>query len=265
MIRSTLSTLSTICCLGVTACLTTSTALGQLPPTNQSGAVEIKPNATVTAEPDAASLLQKGSYIIGFNMTKSLMSDLKQQGVNVDTAKLTEGMQAALSGNEIGMSDEEIRTVMMAFQQLVQKEQIAKMKAAAGTNRTEGDAFLAAHAAKESVQKLKNGVQYTVVTAGDGDLPSVEDTVRIHYHGTLPNGDVFDSSLTKPDGSAGEPVEFPVGRVVPGFSAALQAMKVGSKWQVVIPSDLAYGIQGPGDIGPNRVLVFDIELIEIVK
>ena len=227
--------------------------------------IELKPNVAVTAAVDEVSLKEKASYIIGYNMTGRWLSGLKAQGVELDDEKLLEGIKAAVAQQELGMTNEEIATVMQAFEKVAEKQQLAKMTQAAKDNRIEGENYLAENGQKAGVQKLDNGVQYEVLTAGEGDSPSESDTVRIHYHGTLPNGDVFDSTVEPPSGAPSEPAEFTVGQVVPGFSAALQAMKVGDKWKVAIPSDLAYGQGGPGPIGPNRTLVFEIELLEIVK
>jgi FKBP-type peptidyl-prolyl cis-trans isomerase len=139
---------------------------------------------------------------------------------------------------------------------------LAKNKSAGDKNKKEGEAYLAANAKKPGVKTTESGLQYKVLKAGDGATPKKTDTVRVHYHGTLTDGTVFDSSVERK-----QPAEFPVNRVIPGWTEALQLMKVGDKWQVTIPSDLAYGEQGTpgGPIGPNSVLVFEVELLDIVK
>ena len=135
----------------------------------------------------------------------------------------------------------------------------AKQRTAGGQNQRDGVAFLAANKAKQGVVALPSGLQYQVIKKGAGPTPKVTDTVRTHYHGTLINGTVFDSSVER-----GEPAEFPVGGVIRGWTEALQLMKVGDKWRLVIPPELAYGPRGAGGkIGPNAVLVFEIELLGI--
>ena len=220
---------------------------------------------TVVDTPDEATLVQKSSYIIGFNATAQLMLDLKRQGVDVDMEKFTAGVQKALQGEEIGMTRDEIRSVMTAFAKVVEKQQVEKMKAQAAKNRADGEAYLAENAKKETVKQLPNGVQYEVVESGTGANPQPGSRVKVHYHGTLPDGTVFDSTMDPQDGSPPEPAEFDVARVVPGFSAAIQAMKVGDKWNIVIPGELAYGVAGRDEIGPNQTLCFQVQLIEILN
>ena len=154
---------------------------------------------------------------------------------------------------------------MTAFQKVVQKQQLERMTTLAKKNKDEGDAFLAENAKKEGVKTLPSGVQYQVLEEGTGAQPAVSDKVRVDYHGTLPDGTIFDSTLKPLDGSEPSPAEFDVARVVPGFSAAIQAMKVGSKWKVAIPGAQAYGMRGKGEIGPNQTLLFEIHLLGIVK
>jgi FKBP-type peptidyl-prolyl cis-trans isomerase len=135
------------------------------------------------------------------------------------------------------------------------------MAEAGATAKAEGDAFLAENAKKEGVKSTPSGLQYKVLTEGDGAMPAATDTVKVHYTGTFIDGKKFDSSVDR-----GEPATFGVDQVIPGWTEALQLMKVGSKWQLAIPSDLAYGPQGRGaQMPPNSVLLFDVELIEIVK
>ena len=222
---------------------------------------KLQPNAAVSNSQDAQSLMDKVSLIIGH----STVSRLKQQGVELSEAKLVEGIQLALKDEEIGMTQEEIRNVMMAYQKVVEKRQIEKMTLLAKKNKAEGDTFLAENAKKENVKTMDNGVQYEVLEEGSGEQPQVSNRVRVHYHGTLPDGTVFDSSLHPLDGSDPEPAEFGVNQVVAGFSAALQAMKVGDKWKVAIPGEKAYGMRGKGKIGPNQTLIFEIHLLDIVK
>ena len=133
-----------------------------------------------------------------------------------------------------------------------------KAEEEAVNNKNEGDAFLKANGAKEGVVTTDSGLQYKVLKAGEGPNPAAEDTIKANYKGTFINGEVFDQS------QEGQPIEIPVGAVIKGWVEALQLMKVGSKWELYIPSDLAYGPQGPPGIGPNRTLIFEVELLEIV-
>ena len=149
----------------------------------------------------------------------------------------------------------------MEFQQEIQNKQIAKMKEASEKNAKEGAAFLAENKNKEGVITLESGLQYKVLKSGDGPSPKETDTVVTHYRGNLINGEIFDSSYKR-----GQPATFPVSGVIAGWTEALQKMKVGDKWQLFIPSNLAYGENGAGQkIGPNEVLIFELELLEIKK
>lgn len=203
-----------------------------------------------------ATMIKKSSFVIGFNIAQNMIS----QGVEVDQEAMVQGIAAAFRNEELPFSDEEVEDLMNTFQQFVQGRAEQKLRQAAEVNRTEGENFVTKFAQLEGVRKLENGVMYQILQDGAGASPTPQNTVRIHYHGTLPDGKVFDSSVQR-----NQPAEFPVNAVVPGFSAALQAMNVGSKWKVVIPSELAYGAQGPPPIGPNRTLIFEIELLEIMN
>lgn len=205
---------------------------------------------------DDATMIKKSSYIIGFNMVQNLIA----QGVEVDQDSMIKGMAAAFQKQELGMDDEEVERLMMAFQRYTEGKMVERLKKEANDNLAQGEKFMADFAAREGVRKLENGVLYQVLKEGTGGKPEPGSKVRIHYHGTMPDGSVFDSSVQR-----NEPAEFPVSGVVPGFSAALQAMSVGSKWRVVIPSQLAYGANGRPPIGPNRTLVFEIELLDILN
>ncbi len=201
-------------------------------------------------------LIKKSSLIIGFNTAKQLVA----ADVDMDKAALIEGFTKGLQSAKLDFSDEEVEAIMTAFQKFAEQNYLTRIKKRADSNRAEGEAYLAKNAEKPGVKKLDNGVQYEVLKEGNGQKPAETNIVSIHYHGTLPDGTVFDSSVQRKT-----PAEFPVNRVVKGFSAALQAMSVGDKWRVVIPSDLAYGAQGPESIGPNRTLIFEIELLGIVE
>jgi FKBP-type peptidyl-prolyl cis-trans isomerase FklB len=248
-------------CLG----FLTSELFGQEGSAGQAGVAPTFQPSTVVPQANDESLAKKASFIIGYNSTARLLSELKQQNVDFDLDKLVEGIQKAVKGEDLGMTNEEVRTVMMAFQKVVEKQQIERLTRLAKENQVEGDAYLAENVKKEGVKTLPSGVQYKVLQAGTGEQPKMESRVRVDYHGTLPDGTVFDSTLKPLDGSEPSPAEFAVARVVPGFSAAIQAMKVGGKWQVAIPGDQAYGMRGKGEIGPNQTLLFEIHLLEILN
>ena len=157
------------------------------------------------------------------------------------------------------MSEDELRQVITALQQEIRQKQMQVQEAAAAENKTKGDAFLAENAKKEGMVVLPDGLQYKILTAGQGKKPAESDTVLCNYKGTFVDGSEFDSSA-----KAGKPVPFEVKNVIPGFKEVLQLMPVGSKWQVFVPSNLAYGERGAGGvIGPNATLIFEIELVSI--
>lgn len=197
----------------------------------------------------------KASYIIGTNIGGQMKSD----GLNLDLNALMRGIQDGLAGAKPALTPEEIQAAMQAFQAEVQANQ-AKMAAAAGdTNTKEGAAYLAANKAKPGVQTTPSGLQYEVLKQGTGATPKATDQVTTHYRGTLINGKVFDSSYDR-----GQPATFPVNGVIKGWTEALQLMKVGDKWRLHVPAELAYGARGAGqDIGPNAVLIFEVELLGI--
>ena len=205
-----------------------------------------------------AELIRKSSEIIGFET----MSEMIESGIPINVQAFIAGMTKAFQQQKLDMGDEEIMATKMAFQRLAQQKMEAKMEQKANAAKAEEQKFMASHAQKEGVKQLPNGVLYEVLNEGQagGELAKATDTVSIHYHGMLLDGTVFDSSVRR-----GEPAQFPVSGVVPGFSQSLQAMKVGDKWRVVIPSELAYGVRGSGPIGPNQTLVFEIELLQIVN
>ena len=206
---------------------------------------------------EMTSLKDKASYSIGFNIGSSLVRDR----LELDLRFLFEGLNDAMQGKSRRLTDEEVQKVMADFQERVGKRQQVLARSAGKTNATEGAAFLAANRNKPGVITLPSGLQYKVIRAGTGPTPTAQSTVKTHYRGTLLNGQEFDSSYSR-----GKPTQFPVGGVIRGWTEALLKMKVGAKWQLYIPSELAYGARGAGgDIGPHATLIFDIELVEIVK
>lgn len=211
------------------------------------------------AAPEAKleSTLQKVSYGIGHNISSSF----KQQGVELDMAAFEKGIADGSAGEEPALDQATLMQAMQTFQQEQMEKKMAERKSLEGDNKTSGEAFLAENAKKEGVTLTESGLQYTVVTAsGTGKKPTAEDTVVVHYKGTLLNGEEFDSSYSR-----NQPATFGVTQVIPGWTEMLMLMDEGDKVNVVIPSELAYGPSGAGEkIGPNATLVFDIELIDIV-
>jgi FKBP-type peptidyl-prolyl cis-trans isomerase FklB len=197
----------------------------------------------------------KFSYALGMNLGKNL----HQQAVAVDPNILARGLKDALTGGKTLLTDDEARAALTAAQAEVRAKQQEKMQQAGAENKKEGETFLAANKAKDGVVTLPSGLQYKILTAGTGPKPTASDTVVCNYRGTLINGTEFDSSYKR-----GQPATFPVGGVIKGWTEALQLMPVGSKWQLFIPTDLAYGDRGAGaDIGPGATLIFEVELLSI--
>jgi FKBP-type peptidyl-prolyl cis-trans isomerase FklB len=198
----------------------------------------------------------KVSYSIGVDIGTTL----KNQSLDVDPAILARGIRDSMSGQKPLMTDQEIRDTIAAFQKEMTAKQQEQAKQLGEKNKKQGEAFLAENKKKEGVKTLPSGLQYKVITAGKGKKPKATDTVTTHYRGTLIDGTEFDSSVSR-----GKPASFPVTGVIPGWTEALQLMEEGAKWQLFIPSNLAYGERGTpgGPIGPNATLIFDIELISI--
>ncbi|MGJ8674669.1 MAG: FKBP-type peptidyl-prolyl cis-trans isomerase [Pseudoalteromonas sp.] len=195
----------------------------------------------------------QASYGIGYQMGEQLASN-PFDGLDVETVLtgLTDGFNRA----QPQVDNNDLRA---AFTEIHERMQAAKQEQFAGAVE-EGTKFLAENAKREEVLTTETGLQYEILTVGEGEKPTTASTVRTHYHGTLINGDVFDSSYER-----GQPAEFPVAGVIKGWTEALQMMPVGSKWRLYVPHDLAYGEQGAGGaIGPFSTLVFDIELLDIV-
>eukprot|EP01047_Picozoa_sp_COSAG01_P034939 COSAG01_NODE_2650_length_7310_cov_18.009291_2_plen_300_part_00 len=204
------------------------------------------------------------SFIAGYQV----MTNFKNRSFDLKLEKIIEGCAASVGGKPIGMSTPDQEAMMQAFQKLVQQREIEKMKKVATENVAVAQAYMKKNAATNpKVKMLPSGVQYEILTEGTGPKPTASDQVKVDYHGTFLDGTVFDSSTSPPSGRPAQPATFRVNGVVPGFSAALQNMKVGGKWRVVIPGDQGYGVQGGGGglIGPNQALIFEISLLEIVK
>jgi len=244
----------------------TSAAPSQTPPAKKPAAPAAKKTPstarkTGTATKDEAvtaltSTKQKASYAIGMNWG----TGLHRQGIDVDSAALIQGMKDALAGGKTLLTEDEARSALMQLQKEMQEKQQAKAAQEGEANKKEGDAYLAANKTKEGIVTLPSGLQYKILTPGNGPKPTASDSVVCNYKGTLINGTEFDSSYKR-----GEPATFPVTGVIKGWTEALQLMPVGSKWQLFIPPDLAYGPRGTpgGPIGPNATLIFEVELISI--
>jgi len=197
----------------------------------------------------------KLSYAMGMD----LGGQLKARSVDIDTEVFAQALKTALAGGKTLMTDAEAKAVISQLQMAMVAKQAAEAKAVGEKNKAEGEAFLAANKAKEGVVTLPSGLQYKVITNGTGPKPTLEQTVVCQYKGTLIDGKEFDSSYKR-----GQPATFPVKGVIKGWTEVLQLMPVGSKWQVFIPPNLAYGERGAGaDIGPNATLIFEVELIAI--
>lgn len=194
---------------------------------------------------------QKVSYGIGYNMGGGLARD---GALTVDQAALMAGLADGLAKAKTRLPESEIEAAFAALRQ-----KAAAAQAAAGEKQlAAGKEYLEKNKAKPGVKVTASGLQYEVLKSGSGPKPTTANTVKVHYHGTLIDGKVFDSSVER-----NEPIEFPVTGVIPGWVEALQLMSVGDKWKLTIPADIAYGPRGKGDIPPNAVLIFEVELLEI--
>ena len=211
------------------------------------------PEDSIAAIKGDAAFVKQLSYVMGADIATSL----KRSSTVVNSDIFARAIEDIINGQTLAMTEEQIDGVKQAFM----KKQQEKRKAMADKNLTDGKAFLAENAKKPGIKTTASGLQYLVVTEGKGEAPKATDTVKAHYRGTLIDGKEFDSSYAR-----NEPLEIPVKGVIPGWTEALQLMHVGDKWKLFIPAELAYGERGAGpDIGPNSTLVFDIELLEIMK
>ena len=199
---------------------------------------------------------QRVSYSIGADIG----SNFKRQEIDIDPKALAAGLTDAIAG-KTQLTEAEMKDVLNTFRTDMMAKMQEKQKAAVEKNAKEGEKFLADNAKKEGVKVTASGLQYKVIKSGTGKTPKLSDTVKTHYHGTLVDGTVFDSSVERK-----EPATFPVQGVIPAWTEALQLMKEGDKWQLFVPSKLAYGEQGAGGkIGPNATLIFEVELLSIEK
>jgi FKBP-type peptidyl-prolyl cis-trans isomerase len=226
------------------------------------------PAATPAAAPDApkpkegaaaAAVFPKFEDRFSYALGMNLGMQLHRQSVDVDPNLLIEGLKDALAGGKTKLTEEEVRATFTEMQAAVTKKQQEKTAAMGEANKKEGAEFLAANKTKPGVVTLPSGLQYKIITTGTGPKPTTADSVVCNYKGTLINGKEFDSSYKR-----GQPATFPVTGVIKGWTEALQLMTVGSKWELFVPADLAYGEQQRGpDITPNSTLIFEVELMSI--
>lgn len=211
------------------------------------------------AEPEAApldltSLEARVSYSLAYNH----IEQLQQGGVELDQQAFMAGAEDALGGGTRAVSEQEMQAAFQEYQAILQEEAMAEAEAAAADALAAGEAFLAENASAEGVIVTESGLQYRIIEDAEGDVPGQNSIVRVHYTGRLLDGTIFDSSVER-----GEPVEFGVTQVIPGWTEALQMMPEGAKWELFLHPDLAYGPSGAGGIiGPNEVLIFEVELLE---
>jgi len=242
------------------AATTPNTQPAQAAPAKKDSATPAKKAPATTRSATAMTLKtqkEKASYALGMKIG----GDLKRQGVgaSVDAALTARGLKDGLAGTKALLTEDEEKAALTQLQTEVRGKMEAKAHEAGAAARKEGEAFLAANKGKEGVVTLPSGLQYKILTEGKGPKPTASDTVSCNYRGTLINGKEFDSSF-----KGGKPVSFPVSGVIKGWTEALQLMPVGSKWQLFIPPDMAYGDRGAGaDIGPGETLIFEVELLSI--
>jgi FKBP-type peptidyl-prolyl cis-trans isomerase FklB len=221
--------------------------------------------AGLAAAGDAAPIKEKKEKI-SYSIGVDIGSTMKRQPFQIDPDLMARGIRDAYTGGTLAMPDNEVRATLMELQKELQakqmeqmKQQQEEMKKTGEKNKKEGESFLAANAKKDGVKTLPSGLQYKVLKSGTGATPKATDTVETNYRGTLIDGTEFDSSYKR-----GQPATFQVNGVIPGWTEALQLMKVGDKWQLFVPPALAYGERGAGrEIGPNATLIFEVELLAI--
>ncbi len=210
--------------------------------------------AVAEDEEPLSSPAAKNSYAVG----ASLGGSVRQLTIEMDHKIVLQGFEDALSGTKLLMSAEDVRATVLQLQREAKEKKGLVTKALSDKNLKDGEAFLAANKGTKGVVVLPSGLQYRILKAGKGNKPTLQDKVVCHYRGTLIDGTEFDSSYARQ-----QPTTFSVARVVKGWTEALQLMSVGSKWQLFIPANLAYGERGSSRIGPNATLIFEVELIAI--
>lgn len=209
-----------------------------------------------SADPGSLDTLDdQVAYIVGHDLGTALHDQMEQidESIQLDDELILAAVRAGLNGDSLRFTTVEVDSIMRAFQDTLTAR-------ASVTNMRTSEEFLAMNADRDSVEVTESGLQYKVIQAGEGESPTLGDTVLVNYRGTLPDSTEFDSSYRR-----GRPARFVVGEVIPGWNEALQLMQVGAEWRVFIPADLAYGEQAPPQIGPNRALVFDVELLDVMR
>lgn len=218
-----------------------------------SAAKPVTTTKTVVVAPSSSESMKNGIDSISYAIGMNIAGNLKQQNLKVNSTIMAKAIDQVLNGQTTLMDGNAANAYIQGY---FQNESMKKGAA----NKAVGDKYLAENKTKAGVVTLPSGLQYSIMKEGTGEKPASTDKVKVHYHGTLIDGSVFDSSVER-----GQPAEFGVTQVIQGWVEALQLMPVGSKWKLFIPSNLAYGPQGPPSIGPNQVLIFEVELLEIVK
>ena len=215
-----------------------------------------KPQVSETKDNLLKTEMDKVSYAIGTQIGQGM----KQQGIEIKAELLARGINDVIKDKELLLGQGEMQQIMMAFQTRLQAEQQERQKAEGAKNLAEGTSYLTANKKKKGVKELPSGLQYKVIKKGKGETPTADSKVKTHYRGTLIDGTEFDSSYKR-----NQPAEFAVKGVIAGWTEALQLMKEGAKWELYIPANLAYGERGRPGIPANSTLIFEIELVEIVK
>ena len=196
------------------------------------------------------------SYSIGADIARNF----KAQEMDINNDAFVNGFVDVASEGDVKITEDQALAVLTKYQQVMSEKMQAKANAAAEENLAKGEAFLAENKTKEGVKVTESGLQYKVITLGSGKKPLATDKVKVHYKGTLIDGEEFDSSYKR-----GTPIEFPLSGVITGWTEGVQLMPVGSKYEFYIPADLAYGQRAPESIGPNQTLIFEVELLDIIK
>lgn len=254
--QKSLVALSTVAALGLFACQ---------PETSEQQQETTPAEQTATTESSSAQDMteaEKHAYAMGASMGLFVNNRAEQQanlGEELDQEALKEGFEDGLN-DTLKFTPQEIQQFAQASEQKLRAKQQEMAEEAAAKNKEEGEAYLAENAQREGVTTTDSGLQYEVLEEGEGDSPAAEDTVKVHYRGTLLDGTEFDSSYAR-----GEPAVFPLNRVIAGWTEGVQLMKEGAKYRFHIPSELAYGERATGKITPNATLVFDVELLEVVE
>jgi FKBP-type peptidyl-prolyl cis-trans isomerase FklB len=233
------------------------TAAAQTPSAATPPASASQPPAAASSQSDS-SVFKTPQEKTGYAIGMQIGTGIRKQGIDIDAASFAKGFADAFSGGKTLLTEDEMRSVLTAAQAEFRARQEALREEKAKAAQKAGDDFLAANKTKEGVVTLPDGLEYKILKAGEGKKPDGDDTVTCNYRGTLIDGTEFDSS-DKHNG----PASFNVKGVIPGWTEALQLMPVGSKWQLFLPSQLAYGERGAGDIPPNSTLIFEVELLSI--